>query len=431
MTGATVTAASKTLPRTLRRWIVDEPVSVYRDPARRPSHALGTASPNAGDEPGGAGRDRGDRPIRRRCAHRARARPHRSRSARSPAPTPTRALHNLRLAQDAADGLLGEVADVDLADIPQMEPVRQRLLEKARAGYQQFLVEEGDDPLVRWGAVPGAGASGRYSGAARETCPRPKPRTVSRRLELEGLAKRRRGPVPTFAATWRSDLHGLGVLLKDANRFQEGEAKLREAIRLREEIAKLPDATTRRPAGPGRQPLPVGGASGSPRRRPGPRTSRRIAAALEVEQSARETIRRSPRVSAPSCPISKQPRDAAECLGNSPGVGIDAPRGRSSCLLLRSKSRIRCPARGGSSPASPTTWARCFSAGRTRRGGQRTFAGLRVSSASWRPSFPPSLSIPSELASVEYNLGIACGEHASSRPGGRVVQRVRHDFSKR
>ena len=34
------------------------------------------------------------------------------------------------------------------------------------------------------------------------------------------------------------------MLLKDANRFQEGEAKLREAIRLREEIAKLPDATS-------------------------------------------------------------------------------------------------------------------------------------------------------------------------------------------
>ncbi len=39
------------------------------------------------------------------------------------------------------------------------------------------------------------------------------------------------------------DLHGLGVLLKDANRFQEGEAKLREAIKLREEIANLPDAS--------------------------------------------------------------------------------------------------------------------------------------------------------------------------------------------
>ena len=59
----------------------------------------------------------------------------------------------LQLAQDAADGLLGEVADVDLADIPQMEPVRKRLLEKARASYQQFLVQEGDDPRIRWGAA--------------------------------------------------------------------------------------------------------------------------------------------------------------------------------------------------------------------------------------------------------------------------------------
>ena len=45
------------------------------------------------------------------------------------------------------------------------------------------------------------------------------------------------------AAISARDLEGLGVLLKDANRFEEGEKKLREAIRLREEIARLPHAT--------------------------------------------------------------------------------------------------------------------------------------------------------------------------------------------
>ena len=50
--------------------------------------------------------------------------------------------------------------------------------------------------------------------------------------------------------TWR-DLQGLGVLLKDANRFQEGEAKLREAIRLREEHRQAAGCNRGRQAGPG------------------------------------------------------------------------------------------------------------------------------------------------------------------------------------
>src|SRR5262249_4389348 len=36
----------------------------------------------------------------------------------------------------------------------------------------------------------------------------------------------------------------LGVLYKDSSRFRDGEAKLRQAIHLREEIAKLPDASS-------------------------------------------------------------------------------------------------------------------------------------------------------------------------------------------
>src|SRR5262249_14321226 len=63
-----------------------------------------------------------------------------------------RAVRNLRLAQNAADGLLSDVAEVALADIPHVDRVRHRLLQQARAGYQQLLAEKGDDPLIRWGA---------------------------------------------------------------------------------------------------------------------------------------------------------------------------------------------------------------------------------------------------------------------------------------
>ena len=72
------------------------------------------------------------------------------------------ALINLRLAQNAADQLLGEVADQELTEIPQMEPVRQRLLEKARAGYEQFLAQKGNDPLIRWGETGRSSASATF-----------------------------------------------------------------------------------------------------------------------------------------------------------------------------------------------------------------------------------------------------------------------------
>ena len=151
-------------------------------------------------------------------------------------------MHNLRLAQDAADGLLGEVGDVDLADIPQMEPVRQRLLEKAAAGYEQFLVEEGDDPLVRWGAVRAQVRLGDIQ-ALQGDAPKAETSYRAAAAELESLASQ--DPSTTdIRRDLARDLQGLGVLLKDANRFQEGEARLRQAIRLREEIAKLADSTT-------------------------------------------------------------------------------------------------------------------------------------------------------------------------------------------
>ena len=62
------------------------------------------------------------------------------------------AQENFRLAYEAADGMLTEVGDVELGDVPQMEPVRKRLLDKARRSYQKFLVQKSNDPAVRWGA---------------------------------------------------------------------------------------------------------------------------------------------------------------------------------------------------------------------------------------------------------------------------------------
>jgi eukaryotic-like serine/threonine-protein kinase len=148
------------------------------------------------------------------------------------------AVHNLRLAQNAADGLLAEVADVDLADIPQMEPVRKRLLEEAMEGYREFLTQKGEDALVRWGAgrsldrlgeiqallgeYPTADASYREAIATLKALVESEPANVDFRRDLARA------------------YHGLGVLLKDANRFQNAEESLRKATAMREEIALGP-----------------------------------------------------------------------------------------------------------------------------------------------------------------------------------------------
>ena len=57
-----------------------------------------------------------------------------------------RAEANYQKARDAVDKLLTEVGQVSLKDVPQMEPVRRRLLESALQYYQGFLQQQGDVP---------------------------------------------------------------------------------------------------------------------------------------------------------------------------------------------------------------------------------------------------------------------------------------------
>ena len=75
---------------------------------------------------------------------------------------------------------------------------------------------------------------------------------------------------------------GLGVLLKDANRYQQSEKELRQAIRLAQ--GNCAGAGCRRPgpSGPGRQPLPVGCSLGPSRR--GRAEEAEYSAALAVQQ---------------------------------------------------------------------------------------------------------------------------------------------------
>ena len=56
---------------------------------------------------------------------------------------------NLRLAQDAVDQTLTELGSEELANVPQMEAVRRRILETARTFYLEFQKREPSDPDLR------------------------------------------------------------------------------------------------------------------------------------------------------------------------------------------------------------------------------------------------------------------------------------------
>jgi serine/threonine-protein kinase len=148
------------------------------------------------------------------------------------------ALVNFRLAQEAADDMLTEVGDVDLADIPQMEPVRRRLLEKARHDYEKFLQQRDDDPAIRFGAGRAHARLGdvlEMMGDYAEA-----ERVYRRALELLRAPGADSTPAPAIDRDARRELArvhlGLGLLLKKTNRFRESESAFREAIRLREAL---------------------------------------------------------------------------------------------------------------------------------------------------------------------------------------------------
>jgi len=145
---------------------------------------------------------------------------------------------SLRVACQGLDDLLTEVADVDLADIPQMEPVRRRLLEKAKEGYEK-LTENRDgegSTLLRW--VVGRSDSrlgdilemmGDYS-KSEEFYRQAIGLLSAPRAESPSTALPAESPTPD---DYRRDLVrsqlGLGVLYKELHRYREADEQLQAA----------------------------------------------------------------------------------------------------------------------------------------------------------------------------------------------------------
>jgi hypothetical protein len=217
----------KALGQDVENWMAGEPVSAYRDPwpsrlarwARR--HRTTVAAAAALVLTAVVGLTAGSILLERE-----RTRTERERLL---------AVKNYGFAYEAAETMLSRVGDVDLADIPQMEPVRLELLKTARVQFENLLKQESQDEQVllleartraRLGDVLemmglNTEAEQNYRDAiASSRALQSRPRDDDRPARVQARA-----------------YHGLGVLLRKLNRFREAESWLREAVRLREQLA--------------------------------------------------------------------------------------------------------------------------------------------------------------------------------------------------
>ncbi len=146
--------------------------------------------------------------------------------------------HNFKLAEEnfkealaSVEGFLDEVGSVDLADVPQLTPVRRNLLIKARDFYAKFLGKRGDDPKIRFLAGRCFGRLGQIHELLDEHAAAEK----EYRRSIEVLDD------PNASAGERRELarslNHLGVLLKKVGRYAQAEESVRRALTIRQELA--------------------------------------------------------------------------------------------------------------------------------------------------------------------------------------------------
>jgi tetratricopeptide (TPR) repeat protein len=212
---------ARALASDLEHWLADEPVSVYREPltvqlarwAKR--HKTWVASAAALLLTATAALAVGTVLIRREQQ---------------------RTEVNFHRARDAVDQMLTQLGEVELADVPQMEPVRRKMLDKALAFYLQFLKERGQD---RWLRQETGRASTRLGDIQTmlgddEAAEKSYLRAISLLEPLAAHDPRAAEPSHDLAMAQ----HGLGLLLKNSNRYDESERALRTALQLRQSLTR-------------------------------------------------------------------------------------------------------------------------------------------------------------------------------------------------
>jgi eukaryotic-like serine/threonine-protein kinase len=147
-----------------------------------------------------------------------------------------RAEANFQKAQDAVDQMLTEVGQRWLADVPLMDPIRRKLLEKALTFYQGFLQEKGDDPRLRRRTL----AAHRRLGSLYDLLGQ-KERAEQALLEALRLAERLADEPPRSAADRRevaSAHNNLGILYKNTGRLAQARESYGKALDLLRRLVK-------------------------------------------------------------------------------------------------------------------------------------------------------------------------------------------------
>jgi eukaryotic-like serine/threonine-protein kinase len=151
-----------------------------------------------------------------------------------------RAQINFARALDAVDQMLNEVGAVQLVDVPQMEPVRRRLLEKALRYYQELLAEQPADRAVFFDVSRAHARLGSIYELQGDAVAAERAYRQSIRL-FHTMSAAAAGSPQALAELARAH-DGLGVLLKKSNRFLESEGSLRLALAIRARLAGLTPA---------------------------------------------------------------------------------------------------------------------------------------------------------------------------------------------
>jgi serine/threonine-protein kinase len=227
-------ATAHDLAADVERWLADEPVSVFREPwttrawrwARRHKTLVGSTA--ALLVTALVGLTIGTVLVKREQA--------RTEVQRQQAET------NFKHARDAVDQMLTELGEVELADVPQAEPVRKKMLGKALEFYRRFLDERRNDKSVR----QGTGQAATRLGDILEMLGNYESAEAAYR-EAFHLLEPMAGKNPSVQADLARARHQYAILLRKSGRYRESHREVREAIRIRKDLAdRLPNSSDSR-----------------------------------------------------------------------------------------------------------------------------------------------------------------------------------------
>jgi eukaryotic-like serine/threonine-protein kinase len=140
------------------------------------------------------------------------------------------------MAKGAVDEMLTKLGDEDLADIPQMEPVRKSMLIKARAFYEKFLKERSSGGALQLETGEASVRLGDILQLLGEDANAEK--AYDRAISLIQQLRAGDPKLPAYRQALARAYHQRGILHKRWNRFKESESDLREALKLRESLSK-------------------------------------------------------------------------------------------------------------------------------------------------------------------------------------------------